>query len=187
MIDRVGSGWHPHPSATRTLALEPAGPQHLTGRQHEDPVLLAGRGEHHPEGAVLTPTGAAWTRFEQVPASRTRRLLAAGWLTPDGGGADGHVTVSYAGRIATVLHRHRLRTGTVGTEAWANSAIRGGWVACPPLYVATCACDWRSPHRSEDPSIARGHGRSHRQGRLQELSDPRRGPGPGLPSPPFDG
>ncbi|MCC9309922.1 hypothetical protein LN042_23090 [Kitasatospora sp. RB6PN24] len=160
-----------HPAAataTRTIVLELADQRRPTDRQHEDLALISEWEEHHPEGAVLTPEGAARTRFERVTPGRTQRLLAAGWLTP-GGRAGGHVRVSYAGRVAAVLHEHRLRTGTVGTEAWASGAVWGGWVPCPPLYVSMCGCGWRSPHRSEDPGIARSHGRSHRQGRLQAL------------------
>ncbi|MET9402661.1 hypothetical protein [Kitasatospora sp. NPDC002965] len=152
-----------------TAVLEAAHPVRPTLRQYEDLALLAAWEEEHPEGAMLTPAGAAATRFEHVPPASARHLLAAGWLTPDGGGAHGHVTVSYAGRIAMTLYQHRLRTGVVGAEAWASGAISGGWVACPPLYVEGCTCGWRGPAPSGDAAIVRGHGRDHRQGELQRL------------------
>jgi hypothetical protein len=159
---------------TRTTVLQPAHAPRLTNRQHQDLALIRKWEARPSDGATLDQAGRIVMRFHVLTALAARRLIDRGWLTITEATEEGTpvqgVTVSYAGRIAMALYEHRTRTGSLASDYSASGAFGSFSVPCPPTYFAACACGWQGPSRSsEDPAIARGHAKTHRQEHLQRV------------------
>lgn len=105
--------------------------------------------------------------FGSIPPAAATRLLAAGWLTED---PDGTVQVSFAGRVAMVLHQHRTETGHMGTD---KEIVRADgvrvWAPGIPLYLARCSCGHRDEHHYEAQATAQAASRAHRAAHLRAL------------------
>ncbi|MFJ7004190.1 hypothetical protein ACIQU7_24010 [Streptomyces albidoflavus] len=150
----------------RVVRLEPTvKPRRLTERQYQDLDLVVG--EEYSSTPARRDEGRVHAGFGSIPPAAAERLFAAGWLIED---PDGTVLVSFAGRVAMVLHQHRTETGHMGTDKEITRAdgVRV-WAPGIPLYLARCSCGHRDEHRYEERAAAQAASRAHRAERLRAL------------------
>jgi hypothetical protein len=157
--------------ATMTIELEPAHAPRLTERQYKDLVIVRDH-EERTYGAKLSAAGRIDAGFASIPPSSACRLFARGWLllTPleENGRPVPCVSVSYAGRIAMVLHEHRTTT-TEGREECIDADGRerlSGWIS-----KAWCSCRQWSTSVAGDRNAVRWAARRHRQEHLRPVFD----------------
>ncbi|MGF3141022.1 hypothetical protein [Streptomyces diastaticus] len=150
----------------RVVRLEPTvRPRRLTERQYQDLDLVAG--QEDSSSPARRDRGRVHAGFCAIPAAAAARLFAAGWLIED---PDGTVLVSFAGRVAMVLHQHRTETGHMGThkEIVRADGVRV-WISGIPLYLARCSCGHRDEHRYEAQAAAQAASRAHRAAHLRAV------------------
>ncbi|PNE43407.1 hypothetical protein [Streptomyces noursei] len=152
----------------QTTVLTPVHPPRLADSQYTLLAELHAWNNDHPSrGAKLTDSGRITFGFTAAPPAVVRRLVAGGWVALASSKTKDvpflRATVSYAGRIAMVLHEHRTRgNGIVNHEP--------DWRIHPgnPVYIASCTCGWYGP-TADDAAITRGHARNHRHEQLQAI------------------
>ena len=150
----------------RVVRLEPTvRPRRLTERQYQGLDLVAG--QEDSSSPARRDRGRVHAGFCAIPAAAAERLFAAGWLIED---PDGTVLVSFAGRVAMVLHQHRTETGYMGThkEIVRADGVRV-WTSGIPLYLARCSCGHRDEHRYEEQAAAQAASRAHRAAHLRAV------------------
>lgn len=152
----------------RVIRLNPtARPRRLTKRQHEDLRLVLG--QEDTSMPAWRDGARVRTGFASIPPAAAERLFAAGWLIEE---PDVHrtVSVSYAGRVAMVLHEHRTETGYRGTD---KEAVRTDgsryWASGDPLYRSLCSCGHRAERLFERKEAAQAASRTHRADALRAL------------------
>ncbi|MEU3262387.1 hypothetical protein ABZ694_32190 [Streptomyces albidoflavus] len=150
----------------RVVRLEPTvRPRRLTERQYQDLDLVAG--QEDSSSPARRAEGRVHAGFGSIPPAAAARLFTAGWLIED---PDGTVLVSFAGRVAMVLHQHRTETGHMGThkEITRADGVRL-WTSGISLYLARCSCGHRDDHRYEEQAAAQAASRAHRAEHLRAL------------------